>query len=378
MTIKVFLRLGRRPHQAYYSLIDCPPKGIDFVYDKIIRYPEVDTEIQSRFHKFKVSLFEFVTKHYPVPLHIDPRGCDLIYSTNGMILDNSSHWVISVEDFFSLTRYLYTSQKHLHFVTKSLEHKNCRRILPWSDASYYSLINSTKSKIIEEKSVVSYTVKETTKIEQKKKRKDKLGLVFGARNFYHKGGIAALKVFDRLNKKYDVTLDFWGDVPEHLLKKYSNENVTFHLPGSDQSGFFKSYQKADIFLYPTNLDSYGLVILDSYNAQTPVVSSNVFGLKELVEKGKGGLLVNHPARSHDENYLTSPERIERALKFCMNPSESFLNDVYDKTEELILNSKLRRRLGKNGRDAVTGSGIFSVKTRNEKIKKIFEDAVSPS
>ena len=73
-----------------------------------------------------------------------------------------------------------------------------------------------------------------------------------------------------------------------------------HLLGhvDDDSVLFSAYREARVTVLPSEYEAFGLVLLESLAAGTPVVASRVGGIPEVVEDGKAGLLV--PPKSPTE------------------------------------------------------------------------------
>jgi len=70
-----------------------------------------------------------------------------------------------------------------------------------------------------------------------------------------------------------------------------------HLMGhlDDETALSAAYREARMTVLPSEYEAFGLVLLESLAAATPVVASRVGGIPEFVEDGKAGLLV--PPRS---------------------------------------------------------------------------------
>ena len=70
-----------------------------------------------------------------------------------------------------------------------------------------------------------------------------------------------------------------------------------HLVGhvDDDSVLAQAYREARITVLPSEYEAFGLVLLESLAAGTPVIATRVGGIPEFVEDGKAGLLV--PPRS---------------------------------------------------------------------------------
>ena len=136
--------------------------------------------------------------------------------------------------------------------------------------------------------------------------------------------INIIEIFERVLKKMDSRLVFVGDGPERsVAERYCHENkisekVIFlgrqdNLP--DLMGC------ADVFLLPSELESFGLAALEAMSCEVPVVATIVGGLPEVIVHGETGFLAN-------------------------------LGDVDKMAEytlEILRNTNLRNRLGQNGR-----------------------------
>ena len=99
-----------------------------------------------------------------------------------------------------------------------------------------------------------------------------------------------------------------------------------HLIGhvDDDSVLASAYREARLTVLPSEYEAFGLVLLESLAAGTPVVASRVGGIPEFVEDGRAGLLV--PPKS--------PPALAEAIARVWNDHD------------------LARRLGEYGRDHV--------------------------
>jgi glycosyltransferase involved in cell wall biosynthesis len=58
----------------------------------------------------------------------------------------------------------------------------------------------------------------------------------------------------------------------------------------DQQDLPALYQMATVFVYPSNMEAHPIPVTEALTTQTPMVTSNVFGLQELA--GDAAILVN--------------------------------------------------------------------------------------
>jgi glycosyltransferase involved in cell wall biosynthesis len=137
------------------------------------------------------------------------------------------------------------------------------------------------------------------------------------------------------------------------------------------------FKSADVFVFPGH-STPGMVILEAMSYELPVVATDVWANRELVDDGRTGFLIkgSSKVRYFDENFipLWGEPRFMRAIR---RTDLGMIEELVEKTSILIEDEKLRRRMGKAGRLEIE-KGKFSIITRNEKIKKIFDEAIESS
>lgn len=102
-----------------------------------------------------------------------------------------------------------------------------------------------------------------------------------------------VKIFDRLNKVVPSKLLLVGDGPERPVI----EDLTRALNLTDEIRFVGKQQDmeeifaiADLFLLPSEYESFGLSALEAMAAGAPVVATNVGGLPEIIIPGVNGYM----------------------------------------------------------------------------------------
>ncbi len=143
-----------------------------------------------------------------------------------------------------------------------------------------------------------------------------------------------IEIFALVREKMPAKLVLVGDGPdrgpaEFLVRKKCLSKDVFFLGKQDQV-----YQKlacADLFLLPSELESFGLAALEAMACEVPIVATNVGGLPEVVEHGMDGFLVEpHDVREAARYALEILRRADRGRemgqrarvnarkKFCAN------------------------------------------------------------
>ena len=117
----------------------------------------------------------------------------------------------------------------------------------------------------------------------------------------------AVEIFARVREKISAKLIMMGDGPdrgaaEYLVrKKRLSKDVCFL---GKQDLVQEKLGQADLFLLPSDLESFGLAALEAMACEVPVIATNVGGLPEVVTHGVDG-------------YLVPPRDVDAAAQFAL-------------------------------------------------------------
>jgi L-malate glycosyltransferase len=104
----------------------------------------------------------------------------------------------------------------------------------------------------------------------------------------------AIEIFAIVRAKMPAKLVLIGDGPdrgaaEYLVRKKRLQKDVFFL--GKQNAVYEKLSSADLFLLPSELESFGLAALEAMACEVPVVATNVGGIPEVVTHGVDGFLV---------------------------------------------------------------------------------------
>lgn len=155
-----------------------------------------------------------------------------------------------------------------------------------------------------------------------------------------------LSVFAKVNQKLNSRLILVGDGPERQsAEKYSSElglSDSVHFVGKSND-VYKILCSSDLFLLPSQTESFGLAALEAMAARTPVLTTGQGGLPEVVEDESSGYLsscgdvdamANHAIDLlSDENKLQQfkTAAFERAKAFDIQNIIPMYIQLYEKT-----------------------------------------------
>jgi N-acetyl-alpha-D-glucosaminyl L-malate synthase BshA len=143
-----------------------------------------------------------------------------------------------------------------------------------------------------------------------------------------------VEIFARVREKIPAKLVMMGDGPDRgaaediVRTKHLSKDV-FFMGKQDQVQ--EKLGLADLFLLPSELESFGLAALEAMACEVPVIATNVGGLPEVVTHGVDGYLI--PVRDVEAGaryaleILTRPDRgrfmgqqarINAKAKYCAN------------------------------------------------------------
>lgn len=167
---------------------------------------------------------------------------------------------------------------------------------------------------------------------------------------WHKGLDTLIKALAIIKKELEfsciISGDDWGSkkILEDLSKKLGIEkNVIFFDP-CNQKLLVEAYSQSDVFVLPSNFETFGMVLVEAMAAGTPVIGSRIGGIVDVIDDGKTGLLFP----SGDHKILS------------------------EKILEILENRKLKDMMGQN---AKISAKQYDTRVVGEKIHQIYRDVL---
>lgn len=186
----------------------------------------------------------------------------------------------------------------------------------------------------------------------------KMVLFCGYKN-YEKGAISILKAIPHiLEELKNVYFVFIGpstkafDIELSKVRNETNASILNFTP-DNLTGYFdkkkiSAFNEANVVAMPSRSDAFGIVYLEAWASETPVIGANIGATPEVINDGNDGLLVEFD-----------------------NPS-----DIAEKILTLLQNQKLNNRMAENGRKKVKSELTWqkiAIKT-----SKIYQNLINTS
>ncbi|MFH1325747.1 MAG: glycosyltransferase family 4 protein [archaeon] len=375
---KIKVHILASPHPQFDEILDFPPKGVKYSINR------VKTSYHGWITEKKIALHGLLMFVLPIPRMTHTKtNADLVHSTRGILqIKQKKPWIVDCETGGIFTSFNYKSLKNpimKKIILGALSSKECKKILPQSEAAKKDLLNALDCSGFKDKIEVLYLAMRPCKKKKINRKDKKVVLLFIGQNFYGKGGHDLIRAYEILTKKYDnLELKFKGDIPEKYLplaKRLKGlKIIKNHFPRDEL--FDRMYLNSDIFVLPTHQDNYGVVFLEAMSAGLPIVGTTSFTVPELIEEGKNGFLIKTPYSW--ENYLNQRNEFEdkKATKDWERLHPEIIKQLVEKLSILIENRGLREKMGKESKKMIEDeNGKFSIKRRNKQLRKIYEEAL---
>lgn len=373
MIRKIKVKLLAGTHAVYKELIDFPPENVLYDYSKK----------SATFHyglsatlKRKISSWIFNFFHLPRLIYLPKDKNQLIHSCRGILMLNRKPWLIDFEHIVSCVGYDFNKINQIHYtriIEKFFSSPYCKKILPWSYAARQTILHYLNASKFKEKIEVVYPAMH--KINFIKEKNEKIRILFVGHAFLAKGGLDLVEAFKILNKKYDINLTMITNLPKGYEKLKQISNINF-IPPLPREKVFKYYKKADIFCLPSYVDSFGFVLLEAKAFGLPIVTSNFFAMPELIQDNENGITIQIPKQIKNFPFTKNPKKdIPKYLNYINKGAhKELINQLVDKISLLIEDTTLRKKFSQKGKKEIE-KGKFSIRERNKKLKKIYENAL---
>jgi glycosyltransferase involved in cell wall biosynthesis len=162
---------------------------------------------------------------------------------------------------------------------------------------------------------------------------------------------SVIRALYRLSKDYDnvnLILDGPGqrDPLISLSEKLRVRDKVLFLHSKSDEELARVYAACDVFVYPSSISPWGLVVTEAMATAKAVVVSKQVGTSEIIQSGVNGIVVDH----------ATPEEIAKQVKMLMN------------------NPKLRKKLGENAYEYVKNNLSWEKYAKN--MESIFQQTIS--
>jgi len=284
-------------------------------------------------------------------------------------------FVLDLEIITGLCGYDY-SKLDKNYIQKRLSSDHCKKIICWNKICYDSLTKIIDcSSFINKISILSPTRKMSKTIPRKSSKKINLLFVSSINNpqdFEGKGGLIVLEVFSKLSKKYPfLKLNIRAKVSKNIRKKYRKvRGLKFILKYLSKQKMEELFLNSDILLEPVP----GIaLLLDCMNYGIPAISYDFWCIPEYISDKKTGFLIKSSQifgnpKKDMENYIKNFSE-KRELFSKSKPSKGEIIKFYSKTEELILDSELLKKMSSNQRKRLNKTRDFSFDKRVVNLEK---------
>jgi len=142
-----------------------------------------------------------------------------------------------------------------------------------------------------------------------------------------------LRIFNEIHKKVPSRLLLIGDGPE----RSSLENLCSELECHDAVRFLGKQDAveellaiSDLFLIPSENESFGLAALEAMACEVPVISSNIGGLPEVIQHGVNGFLEDvgdvQAMAAHGISLLSNERMLQQFREFAFKRANDFKID----------------------------------------------------
>lgn len=174
-------------------------------------------------------------------------------------------------------------------------------------------------KFYKRKATVVYPPIDVPKVKIVKTKKDYY--LFGGRLARAKRPDLAIKAFNKMGVKLKVFGRSFGGFGEEL-KSIAKSNIELLGEVSNEEKF-KLMSEAKAFIFPAELEDFGMVPVEAMGVGCPVIALNSGGVKESVIEGKTGTFFDYPTTKSLIEAVNRFEKMRISPKACVERARMF-------------------------------------------------------
>jgi glycosyltransferase involved in cell wall biosynthesis len=364
-TIKLFYK--------NYNVSYSPPKQAKF-------YGLKENKIIRNTYYFVMNIFRKYIKSKIIKKSkkLDPKK-NLLFCFN-QLPPPEYDFIIDLEIVIGLSDYDYLKIDK-KYISERLSNEKCKAIMCWNNASYDELIRTIDCSKFKDKIHVIPFAGDTPKSKKEGKKEIVFLFVSSINNpvaFNTKGGFIALEAYSKLAKKYkNIKFLVRANINKEIIKKYKNiSGLIFLTKYLSQEKMYELFSYSDILLVPipgidlfTKIMEFGI----------PAICFDYGVAYEIVIDKKTGFLIDSSKIFRDKKNLKEHyvNLIEDYKKLSREEDYSkFVQEFVDKSEILINNKNLLKKMVKNQYSLVEKGGKYSLDKRNQKLKNLIDHSIN--
>jgi glycosyltransferase involved in cell wall biosynthesis len=313
-------------------------------------------------------------------------GASLVHSAQLLLRDCELPYVLDFECIEAFVLYQRVALRRPWAraqLMRALSDPRLRFLLPWSEASRRGLesaLGTTFAGGLAERTVTVLPAIHPAAARPRRREPGPLRVLFVGTAFLGKGGVEAIRAVQRVRGTHEVRLDMVSDVPDRWREEAArSDGVTLHRWPAGEEVMRRLFERSDVLLFPSHMDTLGFVMLEAMAHGMPVLAARHFATPEIVEHDVSGLLFagENPLYGEDglcrfERTLPPPRAFRRALAA---PSDAYLDGLAGQLARLAEDRELHARLADGALERVR-TGQLSVERRRETLARIYMQALS--
>lgn len=166
----------------------------------------------------------------------------------------------------------------------------------------------------------------------------KLLFIAQGSRFFSKGGAEILKAFLEVQKNYNISLTVITNLEylDESILSLKDKGISFFDFKFTYFELERIYVDHSVLLQPSSDDSFGLTVLEALKAGLPIIASNMYAFKEMVEEDVNGYLVEPSYYFFDQNDIPNPKVWNHRNKtiYSKQINHRLVNDLCNRIERL--------------------------------------------
>lgn len=190
-------------------------------------------------------------------------------------------------------------------------------------------------------------------IPKRKINKQQINLLFPSRIVKRKGIEETLYLLKMLPDNYILHLPAmaqmeyqnYNEVVLKLIKELNLENrVKYPKEKVIGTQMYDYYKKADIVLIPSYFEGFGIVAVEAMNTSTPVITTAVGGLKEIIKDNYNGIVMDINNLEDAKNKIINLVNDDKLRNKLIDNALKTINEKYSKERHMLLIDKIYEEL----------------------------------